>query len=408
MISVEDALCRIAATLPSAPVTTVPLLSARGRILAERVTAPMSLPSFDNSAMDGYAVRAADLQAARPHAAITLGVASEAAAGASALPPLLPGTCCRIMTGGPMPPLADAVVKLEETVSFPGAVQFFAPVEPGNFVRFTGEDLRMGEPLLEPGALLTASRLALLAAVGRAQVAVHAPPRVAILTTGNELVPPGEPLRPGQIYDSNAIAMAALVAESGAIPVMLGVMRDDREATRQLIEEASTCDVLLTSGGVSMGAYDYVSEVLRDLGEVHFERVAQQPGKPLTYATLAGKPVFALPGNPVSTRVCFEVYVRPALKRLMGHDRPEGRRKTVVMREACQKRRGLTTFLRAIVTDGPDGPEATLSGAQGSAMLLSMARANALLWVPAEADGLEMGQTVEALLLHEGSEAAPC
>lgn len=408
MISVEEAIGRIAATLSPGPITAVPLLSAHGRILAERVTAPMSLPSFDNSAMDGYAVRAADLQGASPERPITMRVASEAAAGAGELPGLQVGTCCRIMTGGPMPPLADAVVKIEDTAATEAGIRFVAPVEQGSFVRVAGEDLRAGDLLLEPGVSLTASRLALLAAVGRAEVAVHAPPRVAILTTGNELVSPGEPLRPGQIYDSNGIAMAALVAETGAIPVMLGVMRDDRAATRRLLEEASACDVVLTSGGVSMGAYDYVSEVLRDLGEVHFERVAQQPGKPLTYATLSGKPVFALPGNPVSTRVCFEVYVRPALKRLMGDSRPAGRRVTVVMREACQKRRGLTTFLRAIVAEGAEGPEATLSGAQGSAMLLSMARANALLWVPAEANGLDQGERVEALLLNDAMGAKSC
>ncbi len=401
MISVEEARACIAATLRPGPVVTLPLLEARNLILAERVIAALSLPSFDNSAMDGYAVHAADLREASPTSPVLLPVTLEAAAGASPLPPLLPGTCCRIMTGGPMPPGADAVVKIEETALVDGRVKFVKPAGCGDHVRVTGEDLRAGDRLLESGTLLTPSRLALLAAIGRAEVAVHAPPRVAILTTGNELVAPGLPLEPGQIYDSNAIAMAALVAETGAVPVILGVVRDDPESTRRLLESAAGCDVVLTSGGVSMGAYDYVSEALRELGEVHFERVAQQPGKPLTYATLAGKPAFGLPGNPVSTRVCFEVYVRPALRTLMGHSAPERRRVSVVMQESCSKRLGLTTFLRSVVSPGGDGLEARLAGAQGSAMMQAMARANALLWVPAERSGLDVGERVEALLLEE-------
>jgi molybdopterin molybdotransferase len=408
LISVHEASARIAETLRPGPVATLPLLEAQGRILAERVTAGVSLPSFDNSAMDGYAVHAADLQGASAARPVLLPVAMEAAAGAGPLPALHPGTCCRIMTGGPMPPGADAVVKIEESEQADGKVRFVTAPGRGEHVRFRGEDLREGDRLLEPGTRLTPSRLALLAAIGRAEVTVHAAPRVAILTTGNELVAPGQPLQPGQIYDSNAIAMAALVAETGAIPVMLGVVRDDRESTRRLLEEASSCDVVMTSGGVSMGAYDYVSETLRELGEVHFERVAQQPGKPLTYATLAGKPAFGLPGNPVSTRVCFEVYVRPALRRLMGHAQPERRRVTVTMKESCSKRQGLTTFLRAVVTQGESGLEASLAGAQGSAMLKSMARANALLWVPAETSGLEAGERVEALMLDEAWEDVSC
>lgn len=408
MISVIEARERIAETLHPGPKVSLRLLEARGRILAEGVTAGLDLPSFDNSAMDGYAVHAADLQGATAAAPVHLPVALESAAGSGQLAPLRPGTCGRIMTGAPMPPGADAVVKIEDTELVDGRVKFVRPADSGDHVRLRGEDLRAGDLLLEPGARLTPSRLALLAAIGRAEVTVYAAPRVAILTTGNELVAPGQPLQHGQIYDSNAIAMAAMVAETGAIPVMLGVVRDDRESTRRLLEEATACDVIMTSGGVSMGAYDYVSEALRDLGTVHFERVAQQPGKPLTYATLAGKPAFGLPGNPVSTRVCFEVYVRPALRRLMGHSQPQGRRVTVTMTERCSKRQGLTTFLRAVVTAGENGPEASLAGAQGSAMLGSMARANALLWVPAETSGLEAGEQVDALMLDDAWEEVSC
>lgn len=399
MISVEEARSLILRDASPGPSEVLPLLRSLGRTLAERIVAPLSLPPFDNSAMDGFAVRACDLEAAGPSAPVWLPVAMEVAAGAEGLAPLAPGTACRIMTGSPIPPGADTVVMVELTREETGRVAFTHPAPRGQNIRRAGEDLKQGDLLMEPGTLLTPARIALFAGIGRPEVRVHAAPRVAILTTGDELVQPGTPLQPGQIYDSNAYALAAMVVEAGGTPVILGVIRDDREQTRRLLREAVTYDAILTSGGVSMGSYDFVGEVLKEQGSLHFDRVAQQPGKPFTYATLGGKPVFALPGNPVSTMVCFEVYVRPALRRMLGHaewDRPRIR---VTLREAFAKKPGRQTFLRAVIEPTPDGAMARLAGAQGSAILSTMARANALLIVPAEATQLAAGEQVEALSL---------
>ncbi|MNK44002.1 Molybdopterin molybdenumtransferase [compost metagenome] len=408
MISVDAAREWILRDVVPGKHETVPLLQALGKILAEPVVAPLSLPPFDNSAMDGFAVRVADLEGAAPEAPLTLPIAMEVAAGSRAQQALEPGTACRIMTGSPIPPGADAVVKVEDVRESGGWVSFARPVAVGHHIRPAGEDLRQGERLLEPGVELTPARIALLAGIGKAEVRVHAAPRVAILTTGDELVQPGTPLQPGQIFDSNTYAMAAMVAEAGGIPVPLGVIKDDRDETRRLLEEAASYDVVLTSGGVSMGSYDYVGETLREQGILHFDRVAQQPGKPFTYATLGGKPVFALPGNPVSTMVCFEIYVRPALRRMRGHRHWDRVRMQVTMRDSFSKKPGRQTFLRAIVERTPDGAAACLAGAQGSAILSSMARANALLIVPAEVSRLEVGQPVEALVLSSLDREGAC
>jgi molybdopterin molybdotransferase len=399
MISVETARERILQDAQPGSSEAVPLLSVLGRVLAEPIIAPLALPPFDNSAMDGFAVRAADLASASATAPLRLPVAMERAAGSGRMEALAPGTACRIMTGSPIPAGADAVVKVEDTDGEHGIVQFRAPVARGHNIRSTGEDLKAGERLLEPGVVMTPARIALLAGVGLAEVRVHVAPRVAILTTGDELVQPGNPLRHGQIYDSNASAMASMVAEAGGIPVLLGVIPDDPAETRRLLREAARYDVILTSGGVSMGSYDFVGETLQREGTLHFDRVAQQPGKPFTYATLWGKPVFALPGNPVSTMVCFEVYVRPALRRLQGDRQGDRAILWVTMRDSFTKKPGRKTFLRAIVERTSEGDSARLAGAQGSAILSSMARANALLVLPAEATGYSEGERVQALAL---------
>lgn len=400
MIPVEEARRLILSTVAPTPSETTPLLSALGSVLAETVHSPMAHPPFDNSSMDGYAVRAVDLAHASETTPVWLPVIGEVAAGCSEPPTVGPGEACRIMTGAILPPGADSVVMVEETREEDGRVRFTHPCQLGQSVRRSGEDLEMGACVLAAGTPLNAARVALLAGIGRAHVQTHRPPRVAIITTGDELVQPGEPLRPGQIYASNAYAIAGMVMEAGAVPVPIGVARDDRDETRRLIQAALECDVLITSGGVSMGRFDYVSEALAELGEVHFDRVAQQPGKPLTYATLAGKPVFGLPGNPASTMVCFEYYVRPALLKMLGHGAVERRRVRAVLKENIRKPLGKTSFLRAIVEPGPEGYRAALTGSQSSGMMTSMAFANALLVVPADRDGASAGEAFEALLLE--------
>lgn len=408
MIPVETARRLILERMTALPAATIPLLTALGRVLAEPIDSPISLPPFDNSAMDGYALRSADVADASLDRPCWLAIAAEMAAGTTRQPTLLAGQACRIMTGSPLPAGADAVLKVEETQELDGKVAIPRPVPPGENLRRAGEDLVAGMRILEAGTPLNAARLALLAGVGRATVAVHGVARVAILTTGDELLEPGEDLLPGHIYNSNAYALAALVAEAGAVPFRLGVAPDDREATRRSLSEALEYDVVLTTGGVSMGVYDFVGETLAELGTVHFDRVAQQPGKPFTFATVKGKPVFGLPGNPVSAMVSFEYYVRPALRKLMGHLRLDRPRVEVVMDEGFQKRPGRQLFLRGQVERSAEGFRARLSGLQGSAMLGSMAAANALILVPAELGPVRAGDRLEALLLDETAlETAP-
>jgi molybdopterin molybdotransferase len=399
MISVAEARALIFRDAAPGPAESMSLLRARGRVLAEAVDAPLCLPPFDNAAMDGFAVRSADLAGAAPSRPARLPIVTEVAAGCTRLPELAPGTCGRIMTGAPIPPGADAVVRVEETHEEEGAVCFSRPVRAGANIRRLGEDFREGDRLLDAGTVLTPPRIALLAGVGMAEVKVHAAPRVAILTSGDELAQPGQVLRPGQIYDSNAFALAAMVSEAGGIPILMGVLRDDREQTLSQLREAASHDVILTSGGVSMGRHDVIGETLQLHGDLHFDRVAQTPGKPFTYATLWGKPVFALPGNPAATMICFEVYVRPVLRLMLGQHDLERPRLWVTMAEAYAQKPGKQTYLRVILDRTGDGATARLAGAQGSAILGSMARANALVIVPAEASGLAAGERVEALSL---------
>jgi molybdopterin molybdotransferase len=399
MITVTEARALIFRDAAPGPVETMSLLRARGKVLAESLVSPLCLPPFDNAAMDGFAVRAADLAGAAAERPLRLPIVSEVTPGRAVVPTLAPGHAIRIMTGAPLPPGADAIVPVEETAEEGGMVCFQRPVPAGANIRIAGEDLREGDRLLEAGTLLTPARIALLAGVGLLEVQVHAAPKVAILTTGDELVQPGNVLRPGQIYDSNAFALAAMVSEAGGIPILMGVVPDDLEQTLHQLREATTHDVILTSGGVSMGRYDLIGETLQRYGDLRFDRVAQQPGKPFTYATLWGKPVFALPGNPVAAMVCFEVYVRPVLRLMLGQHDVERPRLWVTMAESYAKKPGKEAFLRVVLDRTSDGATAHLAGAQGSAMLSSMARANALVIVPAEASGLEAGERVEALAL---------
>lgn len=376
----------------------VPLLAAHGKVLAAPAIAQVSLPPFDSSAMDGFALRLADTAFASTIAPVSLPISFEIPAGCLDLPHLDPGQACRIMTGAPLPPGAEAVIKLEDVKEEGGRISLERPAQGGENIRRAGEDVLCGTCLLEPGDVLTAPRVALLAAIGMEAAEVYRPVRVAILTTGDELVEPGQALQPGQIYDSNAFAMMAMVSEAGGIPVRLGPCPDDPAKTRALLESALQYDMVLTSGGVSLGRYDFVGAALAELGTVHFTSVAQQPGKPFTYATVAGRPVFGLPGNPVATMVTFEYYVRPLMRRLMGYRELERPKCLATLKEPIKQNPEKQLFLRAILD--AKGPKARLTGAQGSHLITSMARANALLVIPPGSRKLEAGEQVEAILLE--------
>lgn len=405
MIPVEQALEIILATVPTLAAERVSLHEALGRVLSESVSATAPLPPFDNSAMDGFAVRVADVQRASAEHPTELAIVSEVAAGARADTPLIPGQAIRIMTGAPTPPGAEAVIKVEDTEVVGDRVRFRVPAVLGGNIRRAGEDVAAGSEVLAAGMVLTPARIQMAAAVGRAALAVIPPVRVGILATGDELVELEAPLLPGQIRNSNAYGLYAQVLAAGAIPVLLGIAKDTREDTEAKIRSGLAAgDVVVSSGGVSMGDYDYVSEVLRQLGTVHFTSVAQQPGKPLTYATLDGKPFFGLPGNPVSTMVSFELYVRPALRRMMGHRalfRPEV---TAVLTGGLKSPADKRSFLRAVVSREGDRVLASLTGPQGSGMIHSMVEANALLVIPEATRRMEAGEQVKALLIEQPEE----
>lgn len=401
MISVDEAFRTILAQFGPLPAERVPLLEAAERVLAEDVVSPRHIPPFDNSAMDGYAVRYADLTAATELDPVPLRVVGEIAAGASSGPAVEPGTAVRIMTGAVLPAGADAVIMREETREHPDRIEALGAVEPGENIRRAGEDVAEGELVFKAGQTLRPAALGVLASLGLAEVRVHRRPSVGILGTGDELVPLGEPLAPGQIHDSSAVALQALVSAMGAVPVHLGIARDDREVLRAKILEGARCDVLLTTGGVSVGDYDLVKDVLGELGQMDFWKVNMQPGKPLAFGRVGGAHVFGLPGNPVSSLVAFEIFVRPALRRLAGHAVVEKPRFKATLLQPITKRNPRRQFLRAMVECEGGTFTVILTGAQHSHLLTSVARANALVILPEGEANYLPGDKLSFLFLDE-------
>ncbi|MER7083648.1 molybdopterin molybdotransferase MoeA, partial [Saccharopolyspora kobensis] len=320
LTAVADHQAKVAALLQPTPVLVKPLADCLGHALAEDLVAPISLPPFDNSAMDGYAVRSVDLVDASPEQPVELPVQEDIPAGRIDVPPLQPGTAHRIMTGAQMPPGADAVIPVERTDRGTEHVRAFASVQPGAHVRRAGEDVTAGSTVLTAGTTLAAAQLGVAAAIGAAQLPVHRPVRVLVLSTGSELVEPGTALQPGQIYESNGLMLAAAVREAGGEATLLRFVPDDVDAFhRALAPHLASTDLLITSGGVSAGAYEVVKDALTGEG-VEFTKVAMQPGMPQGCGRYrGGMAVVTLPGNPVSSMVSFEVFVRPALLAAAGH-----------------------------------------------------------------------------------------
>jgi len=399
VISVDEARRQILEACPRLDPRSLALQAALGCVTAEAVVSDEDVPPFANTAMDGYAVRAADTAGAP----VRLVVVATLAAGAAPDIEVRQGQAARIMTGAPMPRGADAVVMVERTRSFDDgmAVEIEATANPGDHVRGPGEDLRRGQEVFAAGTVLTPGHVGVLASVGRETVAVVPPAKVGVLSTGDELVAGGGRLRPGQIRDSNRPTLLALVTQAGCHPVDLGVVADDEAALAEAVARgAETCDALVTSGGVSVGDFDYVKTVLDRLGRMQWWQVAVRPAKPLAFGVVDGTPVFGLPGNPVSSSVSFELFARPALRQMMGHavlDRP---RVTAVADEAMVRRTDGKLHLHRVVADtGDDGRwHVRSSGAQGSHVLSAMARANALALLP-DGEGVEAGGTVEVMLL---------
>ncbi len=414
MIGVDEALRAILAGIAPLPTEELPILDALGLILAEEIVATDDSPPFRNSAMDGYAVRAADLTGASRESPVRLRVVAEGPAGYAPRGEVTPGTAIRIMTGAPLPPGADTVVRFEETdepqheaVPTKASVVKIAVTQAHWVnVREAGEDIRAGETALRRGALLRPAEIGVLASLGRATVQVHRRPVVAIVSTGDEVVDLGQPLQPGQIRNSNSYTLAALVQRYGGLPRLLGVARDTIADLTAVLAAARDADLIISSGGVSVGDYDMVKDVLRAEGQIDIWQVRMKPGKPLAYGRLGGKPFLGLPGNPVAAYVSFELFARPILLRQLGHaniGKPSIRARVTV---PLTNRGGRRHFVRAFVADGPQGLETRPTGDQGSAVLTALTRANGLLVVTDDQEQVAIGESVEVLLLHheQGSE----
>ena len=391
-LSVDEALERILArTSPLAP-ESLELLDALGTTLAEDVVADRDVPPFRNSAMDGYAVRGADVA----DVPVTLRVTGEIAAGAAPRGGVGPGEAMRIMTGAPMPDGADTVVRVEDTDNRTDNVTISAATKPGTSVRAAGEDLKRGETILRRGVLLRPAEIGVLATLGRKTVRVVPRPRVAVLSTGDELVELDAALAPGQIRDANRYSLASAARAMGAMPIPLGIVRDTAEDLRRALRDAAErADVIVTSGGVSVGDHDHVKPVVDELGSMDFWSIAIRPGRPLAFGEVDGKLIFGLPGNPVSSLLGFELFVRPALLKMAGRTVLQRPRVTARFEDTLDTPPGLRFFARGIY-DPASGTVRT-TGPQGSGILRSMALANCFIDVPETVQHLDRGATVTVI-----------
>jgi molybdopterin molybdotransferase len=400
VLSVEEALDQILSRVGVLPTQHVELMAALGRTLAEPIVARRELPPWPNSSMDGYAIRAADVE----NGAGRLHVVDRIAAGSMPSRPVASGEAIRIFTGAPMPASADAVVPQEDVEVNGDWIEVSQPVEPGAFVRPAGEDIRPGDQLLLPGAVIGPAEIGLLATLGFSRVRVYRRPRVAILSTGSELADLGTEPGPGQIPNTNTYSLMAQVLEAGGEPVNLGVAVDDLAAIEERLAWAATCDVLVSSAGVSVGELDFVKEALTKAGaELHLWRVSMRPGKPITFGSLGGRPVFGLPGNPVSAMVTFELFVRPALLKMLGQrtvERPRVRARALAEIANPGSRRG---YLRVRLRSDGRGWRADLTGNQGSSVLSSMVLADGLA-VVAPDTVIKAGQPVDVIVLRDLSQ----
>ncbi|MFG3212640.1 molybdotransferase-like divisome protein Glp [Streptomyces tendae] len=424
--SVQDHLDDVLSTVRPLDPIELNLLDAQGCVLVDDVTVPLSLPPFDNSSMDGYAVRVTDVAGASEEFPAVLEVVGDVAAGQTDPVAVGPGQAARIMTGAPLPPGAEAVVPVEWTdgglgegpvagmrarslapEGAEGHVHVYRPAEERAHVRARGSDVRSGDRALTAGTVLGPPQIGLLAAIGRGTVRVRPRPRVVVLSTGSELVQPDEQLASGQIYDSNSFALTAAARDAGAIAYRVGAVADDAETLRSTIEDQLVrADLMVTTGGVSVGAYDVVKEALAHVGDedepgggVDFRKLAMQPGKPQGFGSIGPDhtPLLALPGNPVSSYVSFELFVRPAIRTLMGL--PDVHRPTVTASLAADKAltspKGRRQFLRGSHADGSVAPV----GGSGSHLVAALAHANALIVVPEDTESVEPGTQVEVVLL---------
>lgn len=403
MRPLEEVLAEVLSAVGPLEPVVVPIAEAVGSVLAEALVAPEDVPPFANTAMDGYAVRAADTTEATADRPVTLEVVGDLPAGHPPRAAVGPGQAVRIMTGAPIPDGADAIVPVERTERSTAGVRVLGPASPRDHIRPAGGDVRRGETVFAPGEVLGPAAIGVLASLARATVRVHPRPRVAVISTGDELVEGGGPLAAGQIRDSNRPMLCELVREAGAVPIDLGIARDDEAALEaRLLAAAAEHDAIVTSGGVSVGDYDVVKAVLSRIGVLRWSQIAVKPAKPFAFGVIGTTPVFGLPGNPVSSHVSFELLARPALRRLAGHPRPLRLPVAAIAAAAFDRRAdGKVHYDRVVVTvDGDGRHHARRSGGQGSNVLSGMARANGLAVLP-DGPGVPEGGVLQVLLLGE-------
>jgi molybdopterin molybdotransferase len=406
MITVEEAIKIILNEVSALGLEKVGLLDSCNRVLGENINAPWDLPPWDNSAMDGYAVRASDLtEESGQFSTKSLKVIEDLPAGYMTKKTVQSGEAIRIMTGAPLPEGTDTVVMVEETEGSGNEVTISKDVTRGQNVRKKGEDITAGELILKKGQTIRPAEVGMLAAMGKATITVFSRPTVAVMSTGDELVEVGERKRDGKIIDSNSYTVFSQVFSSGALPIHLGIAKDTKEALRNKIEEALSADVIVSSGGVSVGDYDFVKDVLNEIGvAMKFWKVAIKPGKPLAFGMIQKKPYFGLPGNPVSSMVAFQEFVRPALLKMMG--RRDLFKQTVAahLTEEIMKKPGRTHFIQSSLTK--DGKELSVTPIKirGSAVMSSMVRANSLVVLPKESSGAKAGATVTVQLFDGGEQ----
>jgi molybdopterin molybdotransferase len=404
LIEISEAQRRVLERCSPLGVEAVALKDALGRVLAEDVSSADDVPGFDNSAMDGFAVRAADTRGATSATPASLRIVDESRAGAPAASAVAAGEAIAISTGAMLPRGADAVVRVEDTAARDGRVEVAAEVEPGRDVRRAGDDVRAGEPVLAAGLILGPAEVGVLASIGHPTVRCARRPRVAVVTTGDELLDPSEPLRPGGVRNANAYSVPALAERAGAEVVAVEVAPDDRAATAAVLERALAADVAVVSGGVSVGEHDHVRAALAELGvEQVFWGVALRPGKPTWFGIHAGGPeggalVFGLPGNPVSAMVTFILLARPAIAALLGAPL-EAKRTTAILDQPYDKRPGRAHAVRCTLELRDDGWHASPTGEQGSHVLTSMLGAEALAILPTGSGPASAGDRVDIELL---------
>ncbi len=413
MISVEEALEKILRHFDVLPEEEKPILDCAGQVLAEDVYSDINIPPLDNSAMDGYAVRSADTRGASRQSPRSLRVIDTVMAGAISKRKVAPGTAIRIMTGAPVPGGADSVVAFEETdeAQHPGPaaeIGIMIEIKTGANIRSAGEDVTTGAKTLSRGIVIRPPQVGVLASLGRRTVKVRRRPVVAVLATGDELVDISQPLPPGKIYNSNTYSVASLVQRYGGIPQILGIARDSERSLRDKLHQGREADMLVSTGGVSMGDYDMVKDILAQEGEMVFWQVRMKPGKPLAFGMIKGlnqagvvknMPLFGLAGNPVSAMVGFELFVRPAMLKMMGKPNLAKPTVTAILENTITNRDGRRVFVRVIVAKRDGQYFARLTGPQGSGILTSMALANGLAVVPEDKARVEKGDEVQVLML---------